>query len=87
MVIQKLIGGMNHGIFSSSYMAEAHYHGYVQATLTRLQNSPRSWWGSLRPRNQMLFFRDVLDKCEFMDLGFKGFPFTWSRHFRDGISI
>lgn len=35
----------------------------------------------------MQFFRDVLDECKFMDLGFKGFPFTWSRHFRDGISI
>ena len=22
-----------------------------------------------------------------MDLGFKGFPFTWSKHFRDGFSV
>lgn len=35
----------------------------------------------------MQFFRDVLDECNFMDLGFKGFPFTWSKHYRSGVSI
>ena len=35
----------------------------------------------------MQMFRDVLDECELMDLGFKGFPFTWSKHFRDGFSV
>ena len=43
--------------------------------------------GCLRPQNQMQMFRDVLDECELMDLGFKGFPFTWSKHFRDGFSV
>ena len=35
----------------------------------------------------MQMFREVLDECELMDLGFKGFPFTWSKHFRDGFSV
>ena len=43
--------------------------------------------GRLRPRAQMQLFREVLDECNFMDLGFKGFPFTWSKHFRTEVSI
>ena len=35
----------------------------------------------------MQLFREVLDECNFMDLGFKGFPFTWSKHYRTGVSI
>lgn len=35
----------------------------------------------------MQLFRDVLDECEFMDLGFVGSWFTWSKHFVDGHSI
>ena len=31
----------------------------------------------------MQLFRDVVDKCAFMDLGFMGFPFTWHKHFAD----
>lgn len=30
----------------------------------------------LRPQNQMQLFREVLDECELMDLGFKGLPFS-----------
>ena len=35
----------------------------------------------------MQLFRDVLDECGFMDLGFVGNHFTWSKHFVDGHSI
>ena len=35
----------------------------------------------------MQLFREVLDECNFMDLGFKGFPFTWSKHYRTSVSI
>lgn len=35
----------------------------------------------------MQLFREALDECGFMDLGFKGFPFTWSKHYRTGVSI
>ena len=36
--------------------------------------------GRLRPSNQMQQFRETLDECGFMDLGYVGFPFTWSKH-------
>ena len=32
-------------------------------------------------------FREVIDECAFMDLGFEGSKFTWSKHFEDGRSI
>lgn len=37
--------------------------------------------GRDRPHNKMKPFRDVLDKCGFMDLGFVCFPFTWHKHY------
>ena len=35
----------------------------------------------------MQLFRDVLDECGFLDLGFVGNRFTWSKHFTDGHFI
>ena len=32
-------------------------------------------------------FREVIDECGFMDLGFEGSKFTWSKHFENGVSI
>ena len=43
--------------------------------------------GRLRPHNQMQQFREFLNECGFMDLGFKGFPFTWSKHWQNGFSV
>jgi len=43
--------------------------------------------GALRPYNQMQLFREVLDECGFMDLGYFGPKFTWARHFDNGNSI
>ena len=43
--------------------------------------------GALRPHNQMQSFRDVIDECGFMDLGYVGSKFTWARHFENGNSI
>ena len=43
--------------------------------------------GALRPYNQMQFFREVLDECGFMDLGYFGPRFTWARYFDNGNSI
>ena len=42
---------------------------------------------ALRPHNQMQLFREVLDECGFMDLGYIGPKFTWARHFDNGNSI
>ncbi|XP_050264146.1 uncharacterized protein LOC126708397 [Quercus robur] len=43
--------------------------------------------GPRREHNQMQLFRDVIDECGFMDLGFVGSKFTWARHFDDGHSV
>ena len=43
--------------------------------------------GVIRNHRQMQLFRDVLDECGFLDLGFLGSRFTWSKHFADGHSI
>ena len=38
--------------------------------------------GALRAHNLMQAFRDVLDHCGFVDLGYSGLDFTWHRHRR-----
>ena len=43
--------------------------------------------GGIRPHNPMQFFREVIDECGFMDLGYVGHKFTWARHFENGSSI
>ena len=43
--------------------------------------------GRVRPQGQMQIFREVLDECGFVDIGFKGSPFTWSKHYSSGVSI
>lgn len=43
--------------------------------------------GAIRPHSQMQLFRDVIDECGFMDLGFVGQRFTWSRHYENGSLI
>ncbi|KAL0010115.1 hypothetical protein SO802_005223 [Lithocarpus litseifolius] len=43
--------------------------------------------GAIRQHRQMQLFRDVIDECGFLDLGFVGNRFTWSKHFEDGHSI
>lgn len=35
----------------------------------------------------MQLFRDVIDECGFIDLGFVGSQFTWRKHFANGHSI
>lgn len=35
----------------------------------------------------MQLFRDVIDECGVMDLGFMGAPFTWQKHFAERNSI
>ena len=43
--------------------------------------------GGIRPHNQMQLFREVIDQCGFMDLGFVGPKFTWAKHFENGSLI
>ena len=35
----------------------------------------------------MQLFRDALDECGFIDLGYLGSKFTWRKHFANGQSI
>ena len=41
----------------------------------------------MRSHNQMQQFRDVINECGFIDLGFLGSKSTWSKHFTNGHSI
>ena len=43
--------------------------------------------GSIQSQAQMQLFRDAIDECGFMDLGFTGSQFTWKKHFNDGHSV
>ena len=40
-----------------------------------------------RSHNQMQLFRDAIDECGFIDLGFTGSKFTWRKHYANGQSI
>lgn len=35
----------------------------------------------------MQLYRDVIYECSFMDLGYMGLKFTWSKHFENGRAI
>ena len=41
----------------------------------------------MRSNNQLQLFREEIDECSFMDLGFTGTKYTWSRHFENGAPI
>lgn len=43
--------------------------------------------GAIRPHNQMQSFREVINKCGFIDLGYIGPKYTWCRHYENGNSI
>ena len=43
--------------------------------------------GRLRPYGQMEKFREVLDECNLLDLGYVGNKFTWSKKFPNGGMI
>ena len=52
-------------------------HGCVWGISTKLLDKKKRWGGAIRAHSQMQAFRDVLDTCGFMDLGFTGLEFTW----------
>ena len=43
--------------------------------------------GNRRSHNQMQLFREAIDACGFVDLGYMGSRFTWSKHYNSGHSI
>lgn len=40
--------------------------------------------GSNQSHAQMQLFREAINECDFLDLGFKGLAFTWKKFFSDG---
>ena len=40
-----------------------------------------------RSHTQMQLFRDTIDECGFLDMGYKGHSFTWKKFFSDGQTI
>ena len=42
---------------------------------------------STRSQTQMQLFRDTIDECGFLDMGYKGHPFIWKKFFSDGRTI
>jgi len=53
----------------------------------KLLQSSEKLGGNNRSQNQMQLFRDIVDECGFIDLGFVGPQYTWQKHFADGHSI
>lgn len=43
--------------------------------------------GQERPERQMEGFRDAVQVCDFMDLGFIGLPYTWDNRQQGGDNI
>ena len=52
-----------------------------------LTRSDEKVGGNKRSHNQMQLFRDAIDECGFIDLGFTGSKFTWRKHYANGQSI
>ena len=52
-----------------------------------LLRSDEKMGGNRRSHNQMQLFREAVDACSFLDLGFSGPKFTWSKHYASGQSI
>ena len=43
--------------------------------------------GNRRSHNHMQLFHEAIDACGFVDLGYMGSRFTWSKHYNSGHSI
>ena len=57
------------------------HHGCVPKISMKLPGNMKKNGGRPRPHSQKQLFRDMVDECAFMDLGFVGFPFTWHKNF------
>ena len=52
-----------------------------------IMRSSKKLGGSSRSQTRMQLFRDVVNECGFIDLGFSGSWYTWQKHFFAGHSI
>ena len=51
-----------------------------------ITNQSEKLRGRVRPHVQMQAFKDILDECGFLDLGFVGSEFIWHKHFAGYIA-
>lgn len=84
---QRQVKGGRLGKFSGNLIPAKEFHGYVLGDFNEITKQDEKMGGAFRPHNQMQLFRDVIDECNFMDLGYVGPKFTWSKHFENGHSI
>ena len=71
---QRLESEKNHGLCFDDSVLKFRYHGAAWGTsIEEKQGRHR------QSKRQMHLFRDVLDNCRFMDLGFIGLQFTWTK--------
>ena len=52
--------------------------------LNELTKGDEKLGGNRSSHNQMQLFRDAIDECSLIDLGYSGSKFTWRKHFANG---
>lgn len=55
--------------------------------LNELTKGDEKLGGNRSSHNQMQLFRDAIDECSLIDLGYSGSKFTWRKHFANGQLI
>uniref|UniRef100_A0A2N9I0P4 Reverse transcriptase domain-containing protein n=1 Tax=Fagus sylvatica TaxID=28930 RepID=A0A2N9I0P4_FAGSY len=76
--LEKLIGTMSHGICCIFFINKVPCLGAVYVgDYNELTSIDEKVGGIIHSERQMQDFRDAIDSCGFIDLGFVGEPFTW----------
>ena len=65
--------------FQSPWLCAGHFNELIRRE--------EKFGGSRQSYNQMQLFREVINACGFMDLGYLGSRFTYSKHYTSGQSI
>ncbi|XP_075669738.1 uncharacterized protein LOC142639446 [Castanea sativa] len=78
---------MNYGISFDNFRKKFNLPWLCVGDFNEIIRSSEKLGGSNRSQAQMQLFRDVVDECGFIDLGFSGNRFTWQKHFSIGHSI
>ena len=82
------IRGMSHGICYGYSIPVWIYHAWLCASdFNEILRSSEKECGSSWSQAQMQIYREAIDKCGFLDLGFTGSQFTWQKHFVAGHSV
>ena len=73
----------NHGISLRNLKSRSTSPWLCVGDFNEITRQSEKIGGRTRPHSQMQLFRDALDDCSFIDLGYVGFPYTWHKHFAD----